>query len=104
MQDATHPRVRFPRGLDGQAEFEMGLRGCCEAEVEMTDGKRYALVFMNPERVQQELRDNTILGEPWLASPGLVVVPEVTAEAVRTAVCGLWRRGYFARLRPGAAR
>jgi hypothetical protein len=34
-------------------------------------------------------------GRPYYAEPGLIVLPEVTTEAIRQAVSGLLRDGYF---------
>ncbi len=44
---------------------------------------------------QQDLDENVKLGKPYFAEPGLIVLPEVTVEAIQAAVHSLWEQGYF---------
>ncbi len=87
--------ILFPADYDAQSEFETPLRGyLSEVEVEL-DGLRYRLFFIDPVRLEQELKSNVDSGRPYFAEPNLIVLPEVTTEAIKTAVAGLARDGVF---------
>jgi hypothetical protein len=93
--------VLFPDWYDDRAEFETPFKGFLnDVVVRLEDGSRYQLFFTDPVRLQQTLQDDVGGGREYYTEPGLVVLPEVTTEAVRKAVAGLWRDGFFARLRP----
>lgn len=98
MQSSNYPRVIFPKGFDERAAFETPLKGWLSAQVEAEDGLRYAVYFCDPVRLQQDLDEEVKTGRPFLAEPGLVVLPEVTVEAVESAAQLLWQQGFFARL------
>jgi hypothetical protein len=88
--------VSFPQGHDEQAEYEAPFRGYLPGViVELEDGARHRLSFIDLVRLEQGLADNAGAGHPYYAEPGLVVVPEVSAEAIQLAVQGLWDEGYF---------
>ena len=38
-------------------------------------------------------------GKPYFAEPGLIIVPEVTVQAMQEAVQFLWKQGFFASLK-----
>lgn len=91
--------IAFPADYDAQSEFETPMRGyLSEVEVE-TDGSRYQLFFVDPVRLTQELKSNVDSGRPYFAEPNLIVLPEVTTEAIRKAVTGLAADGFFQQLR-----
>lgn len=69
-------------------------------EVHLEDGSRYRLYFIDPVRLQQTLEDDVRAGKGYFAEPGLVVLPEVTTQAVQRAVPGLVEGGYLQRLKP----
>ena len=88
--------LSFPPDFDEQAEFEAPFRGYLSGvTVELEDGMHYQVSFIGPVRLEQSLADNATAGRPHYAEPGLVVVPEVTAEAIQVAVQGMWEDGYF---------
>ena len=94
--------VQFPADYDAQSEFETPLRGyLSEVEVEL-DGLRYRLFFIDPVRLEQELQSNVESGRAYFAEPNLVVLPEITTEAIKKAVEGLARDGYFEHLKTSA--
>ena len=94
-------RVVFPEWYDARLEHETPSRGyLADVVVRLEDGSRYRLYFSDPVRLQQALEDDTADGRPYYAEPGLVVLPEVTTEAIRRAVPGLLRDGYFRHLKP----
>jgi hypothetical protein len=88
--------LSFPQGYDEQAEFEAPFRGYLpDVIVELEDGTRHRLSFIDLSRLEQSLADHARTGRPYYAEPGLVVLPEVSTEAIQLAVQGLWDEGYF---------
>ena len=91
--------VSFPADYDAQSEFETPRRGyLSDVEVEL-EGARYRLFFIDPVRLDQELKSNVDSGRPFFSEPNLVVLPEVTTEAIKKAVEGLARNGFFQHLK-----
>jgi hypothetical protein len=100
-QTAATPLVIFPEWFDERAEYEVAMKGWLDqVRVQVPDGSRYAVFFLDPTRLQQDLAEHEKLGQPYLAEPGLIILAEITPTAIRTAVEGLWRQGYFAHLQP----
>src|SRR5262245_23448670 len=98
---ATPFRVLFPDWYDSRREAETPARGYLgDVEVQMEDGSRYKLYFIDPIRLRQTLEDDQASGRPYFTEPGLVVLPEVSTEAIHQAVPGLVRDGYFRHLKP----
>jgi hypothetical protein len=94
--------VLFPADYDSQSEFETPLRGyLSEVEVEL-EGMRYRLFFIDPVRLGQELKSNIDSGRPYFAEPNLIILPEVTTDAIKKAVEGLARNGFFQHLKNSA--
>ena len=59
MAEGRYPRIVFPDGFDNRAEEEMPLRACLiDASVELEDGTRYAVEFVDPVRLRQDLEEN----------------------------------------------
>ena len=95
------PRVIFPDDYDAQSEFQTPSRGYLgDVIVQMEDGSRYKLYFVDLARLKQNLADDVQAGRNDYAEPCLIVWPEVTTESVKNAVQGLWKDGYFEHLRP----
>jgi hypothetical protein len=95
--------VVFPDYFDARAEYEAPLKGYLrDVEVRLEDGSRFLLCFVDPVRLQQTLEDDVASGRPYYTEPGLVVLPEVTTEAIRKAVPGLLADGFFQHLKPVA--
>src|SRR5690242_12163123 len=93
--------IHFPAWYDDRGEAESTSKGYLpNVEVQLGAAERYRLYFIDPVRLQQTLDDDTRDGRPWFAEPGLVVVPEVSTEAVKQAVAGLVREGYFQHQKP----
>ena len=67
---------------------------------EMPDGLLVPLIFYDPVRLQQDLIENAKLGNPYIGEPGIIVIPEITLEAMKTAVQGLYDDGYFSHFVP----
>src|SRR4051794_12886787 len=88
--------LSFPDGYDEQAEFEAPFRGYLpDVVVELEDGTRHRLSFIDLARLEQAMADNARAGHSYYAEPGLVVLPEVSTDAIQLAVQDLWDEGYF---------
>ena len=93
--------IVFPPWYDSRCEEETPLKGYLpDVEIHLDDGSRYRLYFTDPVRLQQTLEDDCALGRKYYTEPGLVVLPEVTTEAIHHAIPGLLRDGYFRHLKP----
>jgi len=99
MNMSSGPRLILPENFDEQARFEIPFKGWLSAYVESEDGGRYPVYFSDPTRLQQDLEEELQLGKPYFAMPGLIILPEVTIEAIEEAVQLLWKQGFFAHLR-----
>jgi hypothetical protein len=101
MIAATEPyTIIFPDWYDERAEFETPDKGFLrDVVVRTAEGIAYRLYFTDQVRLQQTLEDDTKRGRVYYAEPGLVVLPEVTTEAIRVAVAGLWHERFFEHLR-----
>jgi hypothetical protein len=74
----------------------MPLKGYLNgAWVEHANGSLSPIFFFDPVRLRQELEMLSSQGRPVVAEAGMVVVPEVTREAIRTAIELLFADGYF---------
>jgi hypothetical protein len=88
--------LSFPEGYDEQAEFELPFRGYLrDVTLELEDGSRHQLFFIDLARLEQSLTDNARMGRPYLTEPGLIVLPQVTTEAIQRTVQALWDEGFF---------
>jgi hypothetical protein len=96
-----HAIIEFPPDWDDRAEYEMTPKGYLScATIRLTNGLRYPVYFSDPVRLRQDLEALTEMGKPFFAEPNLIVVPEVTREALQAAVDALAREGYFDHLKP----
>jgi hypothetical protein len=99
MKMRNGPRVLFPEGFDERAAFETPLKGWLKAQVELEDGCRYAVYFSDPIRLQQDVDEAVKRERPCFAEPGLIILPEVTVQAIQEAVQFLCKQGFFASLK-----
>lgn len=90
----------FPPEFDERALYEMPLKGWLDVLVQLDDGSRYQVEFIDPVRLGQELNDYVQRNLPCYAEPGLIVVPEVTLERVRETVQHLHGQGFFKHFKP----
>jgi hypothetical protein len=98
---ATEYTIHFPADYDERDEVEMWSRGYfCDVTVELADGRRFPLYFYDPVRLRQTLEGDATRGRPYYTERGLVVLSEVTPEAIRRAIDGLFHDGYFESQKP----
>jgi hypothetical protein len=95
MKIGNGPRILALEECDERAAFEMPLKGWLSTWVEFDDGRRYRVYFSDLIRLQQDLDEQAESGSACFAEPGLIVVREVTVDAIQDAVHFLWKRGYF---------
>jgi hypothetical protein len=83
----TAPKLTFKYGWDERDEVETPMKGCrSDGIVRCADGKTYSVYFIDPIRLQQDLEAEVECGFPFLAPPGLIVMPELTRSAMENAI------------------
>ena len=93
--------VLLPEDFDEQSAFETPFRGyLSHSIVQLVDGTRYPVFFIDPIRLGQELEILAQSGQPFFAEVNLIVLPEVTVEAIHKAVESLADQGFFQQLKP----
>ncbi|WP_243147524.1 hypothetical protein [Scytonema sp. UIC 10036] len=101
MMDTDYPRLTFKYGWDDRDDEETLMKGYrSDGIVQSSEGERYPVYFIDPIRLQQDLEAEEELGSAFLAQPGLIILPEVTREAMENVVRQLWEQGYFEFLKP----
>jgi hypothetical protein len=99
--DTNGITIHFPDWFDERAEWEAEHKGWLPGvTVELADGSRYPVFFYDPVRLSQDLEADANSGHPYVAEPGLIVLPQVTRAAIGEAVGQLVGSGFFDRLRP----
>jgi hypothetical protein len=96
---ATAVKLRFAREFSEQDAFEARSRGyLSHVLVELEGGKLYPVFFYDPTRLQQDLAEGVRCGHPFVADPGMIVVPEVSPQAMQDAADRLVEDGFFEHL------
>jgi hypothetical protein len=94
-------KLILPADFSERDAVEIKAKGWFTARVQLSGGNAYTLNFYDPVRLEQEVSDMfTIVGRPCYAEPGLVIVPEVTVEAMKEALPHLVAADYFSHLLP----
>ena len=98
---AADAEIIYPPGFDDRWEAETTDKGYLrDVVVRFEDGSRFLVNFIDPVRLAQDLQCEEESGSPYIAEPGMIVVPRVTKESIRRAVEGLSREGFFKNSRP----
>lgn len=80
-------QVVFPDWYDERGEWEAKEKGWLDGvELRLADGKTQPLFFYDPVRLAQDLEAEARQGRPCVGQAGMIVIPEVTREAILTAV------------------
>ena len=99
--NVEYPLIHYPEGYDERAEAETSAKGwLSDIVVQMEDGSKYPVAFIDPVRLQQDMEEYVRLGTPYFSEPGLIVLAEITRESIRRAVKELRQTGFFGHLRP----
>jgi hypothetical protein len=95
------PKLRFAREFTERDALEAQDRGyLSHVLVELDEGRLYPIFFYDATRLQQDLTEGVRSGRPFVADPGMIVVPEVTLPAMTAAVTRLVGEGFFEHLVP----
>ena len=96
-----YPRLILPDHFDERARDEASQKEYISgALIELEKGKFYKAYFISPTRLRQDLEAESKLGRPYIAEPGLVVVPEVSIENIEHILGQLVSDGFFENLKP----
>src|SRR5947209_2988672 len=103
MPEHRAANLRFVDGLSDREAFEARSRGyLSHVFVATADGRLYPVLFYDAVRLQQDLEDEAKHGRPFIADPGMIVLQEVTLEAMQQAVERLANEDVFDYLTPMA--
>ena len=94
------PRLVFPDGFTERDEWEMERKGFVYAFLECEDGCRFAVMFIDPVRLAQDIEATLASGQAYYYEIGQVVVPEVTVSAINSVIPLLVADGYLERHLP----
>ncbi len=101
MKDEEYPRLLLPEDFDEQGSFEATLKGHLScAEVELQNGQRYKLNFVDLNRLSQDLAHEIDLGRPFIAEEALIVVESIDLGRIRSLAKTLFDDGFFDHLKP----
>ncbi len=101
MPTDEYPRLIFDSPLDERFAFEAQARGyLSNVLVELRNGASYKVVFYDCTRLSQDLEYEVSAGRMCVADVGMIVLPEVTLDNMRTAIKKLAEEGYFDGLTP----
>jgi hypothetical protein len=96
MSAAETFQVVFPEWYDERGEWEAREKGWLQGvEVRFSNGDVRAIFFYDPVRLAQDLEAETRQGRPVVAQPGMVVIPEITRDAILEAIGSLVDDGFF---------
>ncbi len=97
--DADYPRLVFAHDVSDRDLAPHGFRG--DVFVELADGGIFPVYFYEPDAIREELgaRIRSGFGQ-FVAEPGLVVIPEITLDRMKSSVLELIEIGYFTHLTP----
>ena len=101
MTALNYPHIIYPSALDERAKYEMSLKGWACVHVEAEQEKYYEVCFYHPVRLWQDFKEAIENGKPCFADyAAVVLIPEVTVEAIGEAVLFLWKGDYFKYWKP----
>jgi hypothetical protein len=93
---SKRPKLIFKEKFDDRLAFDVAQKGWCGiVTVELPEGGRVEVFFYSPTRLAQDLEADAKAGHPYVAEPGLIVVPEVSLPYMEGAVEQLYKQGYF---------
>ena len=96
MNATDRPKLLFQEPFDERTAFEVSQKGWCGIGiVELPGGERVRVFFYDPARLAQDLETDVKAGDPFIAEPGMIVIPSVTREYMNEAVSRLYDKGYF---------
>jgi hypothetical protein len=94
------PKLVLYENFDERDAFDITAKGWFDANIELPDGRHYTLAFYDLGRLKLHLGDSIENGEPCFAEQNLIVVPEVTIEAIQNSIRFLWEKDFFSYIKP----
>lgn len=85
-------------GLDWDAAtaYDIQNKGWYEqAKLQKDDGTLVPLSFWDPVRLRQELEEDFRSGRKYFAEPNLIILPQLTEDAIRATIDELMAKGFF---------
>lgn len=99
MNVAQTPTLVFTCEFDERTAWEVEQKGFFEhALTRLPNGLEIHVCFWDPIRLSQDLETGLKHGMSCFAEPGLIVVPSVTVDNMKSAIVQLYCNGYFDRL------
>ncbi len=95
MNKETLPKLVFTHPFGEREAYEAEARGYLGYAAVELNGCRIPVVFYDPVRLQQDLEEEAVSGNAFIAEPGMIVVTAVTKENMESAVTKLFKEGYF---------
>jgi hypothetical protein len=96
MEDKNTARLTFTQEFDEELADLVEMKGWCGIGiVELPDGKRVEVTFIEPARLESDLESNVKSGRACIADPRMIVIPKITREHMEAAVQELHKSGYF---------
>jgi hypothetical protein len=94
-------KLLFVQEFSEREASEARDRGYLSHVLVEVDGRDlYPVFFYDPIRLRQDLEASAKTGRPYVADPGMIVLPDITIEAMEAAVRGLCAEGFFKHLVP----
>jgi hypothetical protein len=101
MTDGEYPKLILPDHFDERSKDEAHSKGYLSgALVQLENGDSYSVYFIDPVRLRQDLDAEVELGRPYIAEPGIVVIPEITVEKIESVLGRLLSDRFFDNLKP----
>ena len=91
----TTAKVVFAPCVTEREILEARDRGYLSHVMVKVDDHLYPIYFYDPVRLRQDLEESAKHGSPILAEPGMIVLPEITLDAMENAVQLLCQQGFF---------
>ncbi len=91
----------FDYDFDERAQYQAHARGyLSHVRVQLTDGRRYSVIFYDHVRLGQDLEEEVKLGNGFVADPGMIVLDELTLGKMQRTVNRLELEKFFDGLVP----
>ena len=89
------PQFMFLEGFTDRDAWEMERKGFVYAFLECEDGRRCAVMFIDPVRLAQDVEATLQSGQPYYFEQNQIVVPEVTIPALTRIIPLLVKEGFL---------
>lgn len=99
MSDSPHViKLVFVNEFKDREAKEARDRGYLSHVLIEVDGNLYPVFFYDSTRLQQDLEMSAKNGRPFIADPGMIILPDLTIDAMQQAAQRLYEEGFFGHL------